>query len=111
MSILNEIKSKFPKIVSDKLELPIEGFTAELVLKENAKPIFHAAYTLPFKLKDRVSSEIDRLVNLKILKPIKNSKWASPLVVKVKPSGELRFCIDGKVTINRFLETDHFPLP
>lgn len=29
--------------------------------------------------------------------------------MRVKPNGELRFCIDGKVTINRYLETDHHP--
>lgn len=78
MSILQEIKERFPNVVSSKLELPIEGYTAELVLKENFTPIFHAAYTLPYKLKDRVSSEIDKLVELQILKPIKNSKWAYP---------------------------------
>ncbi len=81
LSILQEIKSKYPRVVSDKLELPI----------------FHAAYTLPYKLKD-------------ILKPVKSSNWASPLVVRVKKSVELRFCIDGKVTINRYLETNHYPL-
>lgn len=111
ISIIEEITAKFPNIVSEKFERPIEGFTAELVLKDEATPIFHAAYTLPYKLKDRVSDEIDRLVNLKVLKPIKNSKWASPLVVRVKSNGELRFCIDGKVTINKYLETDHYPLP
>lgn len=109
-SLLNEIKSKFPRVVSTDYSKPIEGFEAELLLKENAQPIFHCAYTLPFKLKDAVSKEIDRLVELEILKPIKHSKWASPLVVRVKPNGEFRFCIDGKVTINKYLETDHHPL-
>ena len=108
--LIQEIKNKFPRVVSNDLDKPIEGFKADLVLKESAQPIFHCAYTLPFKLKDAVSKEIDRLVDLKILKPIKHSKWASPLVVRVKPNGELRFCIDGKVTINKYLETDHHPL-
>lgn len=109
-SIIKEIKQKFPNVVSTDMDKPIEGFTAELVMKENAQPVFHCAYTVPYKLKDRVSEEIDRLVSLKILKPIKHSEWASPLVVRVKSNGELRFCIDGKVTINKFLETDHHPL-
>lgn len=42
---------------------------------------------------------------------MKTSDWASPLVVRVKSNGELQFCIDGKVTINKFLETEHYPLP
>lgn len=108
--IIKEIQSKFPRVVCGKSEKPIEGFKAELVMKDNAQPIFHCAYTLPYKLKDAVSEEIDRLVELKILKPIKHSNWASPLVVRVKQNGELRFCIDGKVTINKYLETEHYPL-
>lgn len=36
---------------------------------------------------------------------------ASPLVVRVKANNTLRFCIDGKVTINKYLETEHYPLP
>lgn len=107
---IKEIESKFPRIVSKNMDDPIEGFKADLVLKENAQPIFHCAYTVPFKLKEAVSKEIDRLVALNILIPIKHSQWASPLVVRVKSNGELRLCIDGKVTINRYLETDHHPL-
>lgn len=51
VSITNEIKSKFPRIVSTELDKPIEGFTADLVLKENFQPIIHCPYTLPYKLK------------------------------------------------------------
>ena len=109
-SILNEIREKFPRIVFTDMETPIEGYKAELLMKEVAQPIFHCAYTIPYKLKEKVSSEIDRLVEVGILKPIKHSDWASPLVVRVKQNGELRFCIDGKVTVNHYLESDHYPL-
>lgn len=109
--LISLIKSKWPRIVSKEIDTPIEGFKAELVMKENARPIFHCAYTVPYKLKESVSQEIDRMVRENIFRPIKYSNWASPLVVRVKPNGTLRFCMDGKVTINKYLETDHYPLP
>lgn len=109
--LISEIKSKFPKIVAKEIDTPIEGYTAELVMKENSRPIFHCAYTVPYKLKDSISNEIDKMCKLNIFRPIKFSNWASPLVVRVKPNSTLRFCIDGKVTINKYLETEHYPLP
>lgn len=33
------------------------------MLKDNVKPIFHKAYTVPFKLRDKVNVEIDRVVS------------------------------------------------
>lgn len=109
--LINLIKSKYPRIVNSEIDTPIEGFTADLVLKKDATPVFHCAYTVPFRLKDSVSAEIDKMCKQNIFRPIKYSNWASPLVVRVKPNNTLRFCIDGKVTINKYLETDHYPLP
>lgn len=109
--LISQIKSKFPRIVASGIDTPIEGYTAELVMKDNYSPIFHCAYTVPYKLKESVSEEIDRMCKQNIFRPIKHSNWASPLVVRVKANNTLRFCIDGKVTVNKYLETDHYPLP
>lgn len=43
----------------------------DLILKKNFKPIFHKSGVLPFTLRDKVSDEIERLVNTKLLIPIK----------------------------------------
>lgn len=109
--LLTEIKSKFPKVVKVGLDTPIEGFSADLVLRENTVPIFHAPYGVPFKLKEKVEVELDRLVSEKILTPVKFSRWATPAVIVPKPNGDIRICLDCKVTINKYLETEHYPLP
>ncbi|KAJ8896948.1 hypothetical protein PR048_002294 [Dryococelus australis] len=38
------------------------------------------------------------------------SDWASPVVV-VPKNGQLRLCVDFKVTLKKVLNVDHFPLP
>ncbi len=109
--LFSQNKSKFPRIVATEIDTPIEGYTAELVMKDRYSAIFHCYYTVPYKIKESVSEEIDRMCRENIFRPIKHSNWASSLVVQVKANNTLRFCIDGKVTVNKYLETDHYPLP
>lgn len=110
-NLQNILKTKFTRCLTSDLCTPIEGFEAELLLKDNVNPIFHAAYGVPFKLRDRVEKELNRLCQEKILIPIKYSRWASPIVVVPKSNGEIRICIDCKVTINPYVRTEHYPLP
>ncbi|XP_065323158.1 metacaspase-2-like [Gordionus sp. m RMFG-2023] len=39
------------------------------------------------------------------------SEWASPLVPIVKPNGNIRLCIDYKITINPWMTPDIYPIP
>lgn len=109
--LLSEINIKFPKVVQKGLNTPIEGYSADLVLKEGAIPIFHAAYGVPFKIREKVTVELERLVSENILSPVKFSRWVTPAVIVPKPNGDIRICLDCKVTINKCLETEHYPLP
>lgn len=109
--ILNEIQSNFSNIVSDKPDQRIVGFMAEIHVQKDTIPIFHAAYSVPYKLREKVELELERLVNEKIIVPVKYSRWASPVVVVPKPNNKIRLCIDCRVTINKFIVTEHYPIP
>lgn len=105
------VKNKFPNIVNQQLNSTIDGFEAELVLKEGKTPIFHSAYSVPFKLRDKVDAELKRLCDEKVLEPIKHSQWASPVVVVPKSNGDIRICLDGRAALNKCIQTEHYPLP
>lgn len=108
--VVSLIKAKYPHVLSDLPGQTIKRFKGEIILKENATPVFHKAYTVPFKLRERVSQEIDRLCSQGILKPIQFSEWASPVVI-VNKGKDIRMCIDCKVTINKYIEVQHYPIP
>ena len=111
VKITNELQLQFSNIFNTTLNDSIVCFEADIVLKPNQVPIFHGAYSVPYKLREKVIKELDRLVEEKVLVPVKHSRWASPIVVVPKPNGEIRLCIISKVTINKCIQTEHYPLP
>ena len=73
---------------------------AELLLKDDAVPVFCKPRPLPFGIREAVKEELDRLVSEGILTPVDQSDWATPIVPVRKPSGQFRICGDYKITLN-----------
>lgn len=87
------------------------SYKASLHLKANAVPKFYKPRPIPFAQINGVKKEIDRLVSEGILKPIKISEWAAPIVVVSKPDGRVRICGDFKVTVNPQINIEQYPIP
>ncbi|XP_050529608.1 uncharacterized protein LOC126899076 [Daktulosphaira vitifoliae] len=66
--------------------------------------------SIPLALKNKVETEIDRLVKNKILVPLNYSEWATPIVPILKFDGTVRICGDFKITINPVLKGTEYPL-
>lgn len=101
----------YPNVFSNKSTGTIKHFKIDINLKENAKPIFYKPYTMPYSLRERTEKEINRLLSLDILYPVRHSNWATPIIPVEKPNNDIRICSDCKVTINKYLVKDHYPLP
>ena len=76
----------FAKFLKEKANLfsrkgtGIKGFSANLKLKEGAKPVYQKARPVPYALCKDVEKEYERLVESDILFPVTYSEWASPAV-------------------------------
>ena len=101
---------EFADIFSDVIGKLTNG-VAKIRVKSDAKPIFLKARPVPFVLVDRVEHEIDRLVQLGVLVPTTHAAWATPVVPVVKHDGSVRLCGDYKVTVNRCIDVDEYPIP
>ena len=89
----------------------VSSHKATLQLNSEATPKFHKARPVPFTNKETIKAELDRLEREGILKKMDYSVWAAPVAAVPKKDG--RFCICGsyKVTVNKSLDIDQYPLP
>lgn len=100
----------YPEVFAETLGT-ITPFMAKLSVNPEAPPKFFKPRPVPFALRDRVGSELDRLEREGVLERTSYSEWAAPVVVVPKQDGNLRLCGDFKVTINSALDIDQYPLP
>ncbi|XP_045537055.1 uncharacterized protein K02A2.6-like [Papilio machaon] len=107
---IEQLQARYAKTFSDTLGT-FKKYKIKLYLKDNSKPIFFKARPIAFALRDKVTEEIDRLVDLGVLKPIDHSDYASPIVPVLKRNGSVRICADYAVTINKQLVVEQYPLP
>ncbi|CAK1598324.1 unnamed protein product [Parnassius mnemosyne] len=109
-NIMLKFQQQYPEVFSDNLGA-FNKYKVKLQLKPNSQPIFFKARPVAFSLKNKIDEEIDRLVDLGILKPVEYSEYASFIVPVLKRNGTVRLCADYSVSINKQLIVEQYPLP
>ena len=107
---LNNVVHEFPELFSDGLGL-FNGQPEKLAIDNSVSPIFCKARSVPFALKPRIEQATDRNVKEGIWEPVQYSEWAAPIVPMQKTDGTVRLCGDYKVTCNKALQIDKYPIP
>ena len=87
----------------------IIGMEYEIEVKDGTKPITSQPYKVPFHLKTMVKEELDKWLELGIIRE-SNSQWTSPMVVVRNSDGTIRLTIDYR-KINPHVRTDNYPMP
>lgn len=81
-----------------------------LEIEMTVTPIINPPRRVPFAIKDKLKSELDRLEGLQtIRKEEEPTNWVSSLFGVEKPNGTLRVCIDP-VYLNQALKRSHYPI-
>ena len=107
---LQGVLMKYADIFADELGT-MQPFRVTLQVREDAKPRFCKARSVPFATKEAIEAELDRLESCGILEKVDYSLWAAPIVAVPKKDRNIRICCDYKVTVNQSLEVDQYPLP
>ena len=58
----------------------------------------------------KVKEEIDKLLRVSFIRPVKKATWLSPILIVPKKNGKIRVCVDYR-KLNAATVTDAFPLP
>lgn len=100
------------EIIPDIPSFPkIKGHVHKVMMKSNYKPVQQNMRTIPFSLREKISSEVKRLLELDIIEKVEASEWVSNLIVVSKPnSNKIRMCVDLRIP-NRNIVVNKYPLP
>ena len=102
-------RSEIPNHVYDGFEcLPGKH---HIQLKENAVPSVRAARRVPFALKGKRKTELDRLEKIGVIKRTEEpTDWVNALVRVYRFSRSLRLCLDPN-DLNAHIKREHYHLP
>ena len=82
---------------------------AKLYVDETVQPRYCKPRPVPLAMRAKVESELDRLQEEGVIRPVEFSEWAAPIVPVLKASGDIRLCDDYKVAINQAAKVDKHP--
>ena len=90
-SELNALLSEFEDVFGDDMG-EMKDFQAILELKQGVVPKCFCPRSVPFALKNAIDTELDHLVHAGVLKKVKSSLWATPILPVPKMDGRLHLC-------------------
>ena len=106
LNVLKKFEHLFDGTLGEWKTAPVE-----LELKDpNCKPYHAKPYPVPQSQEAKLKAEIARLVELKVLRKVNESEWASPAFTISKPDGTLRSLTDSR-ELNKRLKRCPYPLP
>ena len=109
VEFLREYQDLFPTKITELKEILGDLGVMKITLKPDAKPVKQRPYRLNPKYKAKVHEELDKMLAVGIIQPVKEFDWVSPMVVQEKKQkGEIRIYVDlGK--LNDAYANDPFP--
>ena len=110
VDLVEDLKERYHDVFQPGLG-PVQGVRATLHVKDDAVPSFHKSRAVPFSLRTAVDKELTRLHDEGVIYPVDFSEWGTPLVCIPKTDGTVRLCGDYKVSVNKVIHTDQYPIP
>jgi hypothetical protein len=108
--LLHEYQDLFPTKFIDMKGIKGPMGEMSITLKLDAIPVKQRPYRMNPKYKEKVKIELDRMLEARIIEPVEESEWISPMVVQDKKIGEIRICVDIR-KLNDSCLHDPFPTP
>lgn len=103
------IGSEFPELLG---KLGCLRGEYEIKLREGSKPsAIYTARRVSIPLLGKLKSKLQEMTELKVIRPVDEpTEWCSPLVIVLKPDGDIRPCVDLS-KLNMCIEREIHPMP
>ena len=108
---VNEVLEEYSDVFGNDSGL-LKGHTVSISVNDNTKPKFFKARHPPYVLRPGIEEELARLQREGIIEKVDFSEWATPIVPVLKKDKQtVRICGDYKVTVNKDIRADQYPIP
>lgn len=109
---VNAISTKNSKIFGPLGPDPVRCTPVKIKIKENAESYsVHTARRVPIPLMEKVKNELRKMQETGIIDEITEpTDWCSPMVPVLKPSGDIRICVDLK-KLNNQVRRERYVIP
>jgi len=79
-------------------------------LEKEAKPYQQKLCKMHPSLEPLVKKELNKMLDAKIIFPVKHTHWVANLMLVRKKNGDVRLCIDFR-DLNRSSQKENYPVP
>ena len=88
----------------------IKNYKYHIELDKNAKPVVHPVRKIALALIPKQDKDFNGMVADGIIVPVEEpTDWANSLVLREKPNGSLRVCLDPRY-LNKAIKREHYPV-
>jgi hypothetical protein len=109
LDLIREFKDMFVWTYDDLKAYRGDAIQHAIPLIEGAKPFRQKLRHINPKLAPQIQKELQKMVDVRIIAPIRYSSWMSNLVVVRKKNEDIRLCIDFR-NLNQLSLKDNYPL-
>jgi ribonuclease HI len=110
VNLMKQFSDVFSWSYEDLKVFDTEIMQHKIPLKPGSKPFKKKSRQFNPLLLPIIEKELKRLLNAKIIVPLRYSEWVANLVPVRKKNGEIRLCVDFR-NLNRCSLKDNYPLP
>ena len=110
IELLTAQKDVFAWSYEDMKGLKPKFYQDRIHLSKDANPLQQRWYRMNPNYVAKVKEEIDKLLGVDFIWPVKQPTWLSPIVMVPKKNGNIQVCVDQR-KLNATIITDAFLLP
>ncbi|KAI8517626.1 hypothetical protein Bbelb_036430 [Branchiostoma belcheri] len=82
-----------------------------ITVDPTVEPVVHPPRRVPLELREKLREQLNEMVEKGVISQVTQpTDWVNSIVVKEKPNGKLRVCLDPR-DLNNALKRDHYPTP
>ncbi|XP_015779025.1 PREDICTED: uncharacterized protein K02A2.6-like [Acropora digitifera] len=89
----------------------LKDFQLKIPIDAEVQPVAQPIRRVPYHLRDKLTNKLKELFELDIIEKVSGpSTWLSPVVVVLKPTGDIHLCVDMRQA-NMAVKRERYPIP